>query len=90
MGKPKIIIDAGGPDGNIYAILWKVDDALRNEEAAALQRCENPMDSMLTKSNFQILRDLVRHRVTAAGSYKQAISIIQEYVTIEWKGGEYM
>lgn len=90
MGKPKIIIDAGGPDGNIYAILWKVDDALRNEGAAAQQRCENPIDSMLTISNFRILRALVRKRVTAAESYKQAISIIEEYVTIEWKGGEHM
>lgn len=36
---------------------------------------------------MEALCGIILKRVTAAGSYKEAISIIEEYVTIEWKGG---
>lgn len=87
MGKPKITIDAKGPDGNIYAILGKVRTAISNEKTEALRRCGDPIEGMTILMNFESLWDIVWKRATSAVSYKQAISIIEEYVTIEWKGG---
>lgn len=69
--KPTMSIDPAGPQGNIFYIL----------EAATGQ---------LLKQGGKLNRDTaaeMRARVVNSHRYDEAVRIIEEYVTINWKGG---
>lgn len=77
MKKPVITIDPDGPEGNIYYILGKAVRALL---------CAGDF-SAGSKEEAGRMRREVRD---LSHTYEEAVSAIEEYVEIKWKGGKPM
>lgn len=75
--KPVITIDPDGPEGNIYYILGKAVGALLAKGGWSAE----------SKARAAAMRKAVLHD---ASSYREAVSAIEEYVEIKWKGGKPM
>lgn len=75
--KPAITIDPDGPEGNIYFILGKAVKAVITAGGW----------SAVSKTRAAVLQERV---LSDTHSYEEAVSAIEEYVDIKWKGGKPM
>lgn len=78
MSKPTIEIDFNGPQGNIFCVLLEANKAIESLAFAG---------GSLSMRNATLINAEMRHKVSKATSYKDALNIIEEYVTIKPKGG---
>ena len=84
MERPIIELDLKGPEGNIFYILL---EACRAIEHSALDGVVPWEQRKLKISNAQFMVTAMHRRVQQAKNYEDALSIIEEYVTIKPKGG---
>ena len=82
--KPTIAIDFQGQEGNIFYILL---EACRAIEHSAWDGVVPWEQRKLKISNAQFMVTAMHRRVQQAKNYEDALSIIEEYVTIKPKGG---
>lgn len=82
--KPTIAIDFQGQEGNISYILL---EACRAIEHSAWDGVVSWEQRELKISNAQFMVTAMHRRVQQAKNYEDALSIIEEYVTIKPKGG---
>lgn len=82
--KPTIAIDFQGQEGNIYYILL---EACRAIEHSAWDGVVPWEQRELKISNAQFMVTAMHRRVQQAKNHEDALSIIEEYVTIKPKGG---
>lgn len=82
--KPTIAIDFQGQEGNIFYILL---EACRAIEYSAWDGVVPWEQRELKISNAQFMVTAMHRRVQQAKNYEDALSIIEEYVTIKPKGG---
>ncbi|MBQ4503900.1 MAG: hypothetical protein II986_09555 [Alistipes sp.] len=82
--KPTIAIDFQGQEGNIFYILL---EACRAIEHSAWDGVVPWEQRELKISNAQFMVTAMHRRVQQAKNYEDALSIIEEYVTIKPKGG---
>lgn len=75
--KPTIEIDFKGPQGNIFCVLLEANKAIERLATG----------SSLSMRNAVLINAEMRYKVSKAKSYKEALNIIEEYVTIKPKGG---
>lgn len=78
MSKPTIEIDFNGPQGKIFCVLLEANKAIERLGFAG---------GSLSMRNATLINAEMRHKVSKAKSYKDALNIIEEYVTIKPKGG---
>lgn len=82
--KPTIEIDFRGPQGNIFYVLFEARTAVERSAWAG----DIPWEQRERRiNNAQIVVVEMQQRVQQAKGYKEALNIIEEYVTIKSKGG---
>lgn len=82
--KPTIAIDFQGQEGNIFYILLEACSAIEHSAWDGVVPWEQ---RELKISNAQFMVTAMHRRVQQAKNYEDALSIIEEYVTIKPKGG---
>lgn len=82
--KPTIEINFRGPQGNIFYILMSACKAIKDAAFVAGDIWETRLNKI--NKSYSIVEEL-QNRVRKAMSYKEALNIIEEYVTIKPKGG---
>ncbi len=80
MEKPIIKVDLQGPDGNVFALMFKARAAMI---AAAIQPGESSTQRRWKREAAQREASEMKKSVLEAHSYDEALDAISKYVTIQ-------
>ncbi len=79
MEKPKIKVDLQGPDGNVFALMFKARAAM----IAAVPPGGNSTQRRLKREAAHLEAAKMMKAVMQSHSYDEALNVISKYVTIK-------